>query len=226
MEYTHTSDSGKVGVGVLIAISLLTLGLLGSGAFGFWAFGQRQDYKNNVDQKIAAAIVTNTKTVQQADAKTYAEQAQYPLKTFIGPEAYGSVSLTYPKTWSAYNNAGTSNSSATPVDFFAHPDVVPPVGSDSSNFALRMQVVSQQYATVANQYANQLKQGTVTVKAYALPNNKTVSGVRIDGQISNSKKGTLVLLPLRDKTLKIWTESTSYGDQFDKIILANAHFTP
>lgn len=214
-----------MGVGVLMAIVLLSLGLLGSGAFGVWAFGQRQDYKTNVDQKIAAAVAVNTKSVQAADAKTYAEQAQYPLKTFTGPEAYGSVVLTYPKTWSAYN-ASTSNSSGTPVDFYAHPDVVPAVSSDSSSFALRMQVVNQQYATFTKQYANQLKQGTVAIKAYALPNNKTVTGVRIDGQITTKKQGTIVLLPLRDKTLKIWTESTSYSDQFDKIILANARFTP
>lgn len=225
MEHIHSRNSGKVGVGVLMTIVLLILGILGSGAFGFWAFSQRQDYKNNVDQKIAAAVTANTKTVQQADAKTYAEQAQYPLKTFTGPEVYGSVALTYPKTWSAYN-ASTLNSNGTPVDFYAHPDVVPLISSDASNFALRMQVVGQQYATVAKQYENQLKQGTVTVKAYSLPNNKTVTGVRIDGQITTKKQGTLVLLPLRDKTLKIWTESASYSDQFDKIILANAHFTP
>lgn len=225
MEYIYSRESGKVGVGALMAIVLLTLGLIASGSFGVWAFGQRQDYKNNTDQKIAAAITVNTKAVQQADAKTYAEQAQYPLKSFVGPEAYGSVTLTYPKTWSAYNASETSNTS-TPVNFYAHPDVIPSVTSDNSNFALRMQVVGQQYSTVAKQYATQLKQGTVTVKAYVLPNNKTVTGVRIDGQINNDKKGSLVLLPLRDKTLKIWTESSTYADQFDKIILANAHFTP
>lgn len=214
-----------MGVGVLIAIVLLTLGLVGAGAFGFWAFGQRQDYKNNVEQKIVAAVAANTKSVQEADAKTYAEQAQYPLKTFVGPEAYGSVTLAYPKTWSVYN-ASTLSSSGTSVDLYAHPDVVPLISSDASNFALRMQVVGQQYSTVAKQYANQLKQGTVAVSAYTLPNNKTVTGVRVTGQITTKKQGTLVLLPLRDKTLKIWTESASYNDQFDKIILANAHFTP
>jgi len=224
MEHTYSHSIGKVGIGVLLAITLLSVGLIGSGAFGVWAFGQRQDYKNNVEQKISAAVAVNTKTVQAADAKTYAEQAQYPLKTFTGPEAYGSVTLTYPKTWSSYN--ASSSSSNAPVDFYAHPDTVPSVAADTSNFALRMQVVGQQYDTVAKQYANQLKQGTVTVSAYALPNNKTVTGVRIDGQIGNNKKGSLILLPLRDKTLKIWTESTTYADQFDKIILANARFTP
>jgi hypothetical protein len=224
MEHMHSRQDGKVGVSALIAIVLLSLGLIGCAGFAVWAFGQRQDYKTNVDKKIATAVAENTKTVQAADAKTYAEQAQYPLKTYAGPEAYGSVTLSYPKTWSAYN--ASTNSSSNPVDFYAHPDVVPAVGADNSNFALRMQVVSQQYNTVAKQYANQLKQGTVTISAYVLPNNKTVTGVRIDGQIDTDKKGSLVLLPLRDKTLKIWTESTTYADQFDKIILANAHFTP
>lgn len=224
MEYMQTKSDGKVGIGALIALVVLSLCLVGSAAFGVWAFGQRQDYKNNVEKKVATAVAANTKEVQAADAKTYAEQAQYPLKSYTGAEAYGSVTLSYPKTWSAYDGSGT-NSSA-PVDFYAHPDVVPPLSADTSNFALRMQVVSQQYDTVAKQYANQIKQGKVTASAYALPNNKTVTGLRLDGQITTDKKGSLILLPLRDKTLKIWTESTTYADQFDKIILANAHFTP
>lgn len=223
MEHTQSNQSGKVGVGVLIAIVLLSVGLIGAGAFAVWAFGQRQDYKTNVDKKVATAVAANTKKVQADDAKTYAEQAQYPLKTYTGPEAYGSVTLTYPKTWSAYN---ASSSSSTPVDFYAHPDIVPSVTADDSSFALRVQVLGQQYSNVAKQYANQLKQGTVTVKAYVLPNNKTVTGVRIDGQIEDQKQGAMILLPLRDKTLKIWTESTSYMDQFNNIILANARFTP
>jgi len=205
----------------VLSIGLLAVGLIGALAFAIWAFSGRQDYKNNVDAKIATAIDANTKKVQAADAITYAEEAKSPLKTYVGPESFGTVKIIYPKTWSAYVVTGNSNS---PVDYYAHPDVVPSVQADTSNFALRVQVVDQKYSAVLQQYISLQQAGKVTVKPYVLAKVPGVTGARLDGQLTENKKGSIVILPVRDKTLKIWTESDTYLNDFNTIILPNASF--
>ncbi len=41
-----------------------------------------------------------------------------PLQTYTGPSAFGSISVKYPKTWSAYVD---ETNSSTPVDGYFHP---------------------------------------------------------------------------------------------------------
>lgn len=205
----------------VLSIALLAIGLVGMSVFAAWSFMGLRDYKINTDEKIAVAVQENTKKVQAADAITYAEESKNPLKTYIGPEAFGTVSIAYPKTWSVYVDAGNTSS---PVDYYAHPDVVPSVDSEDSNFALRVQVVGQSFSAVMQQYQSFQKQGKLTVKPYALPKVSAVTGARLDGQLTQNKKGSIVIVPVRDKTLKIWTESDTYVKDFDQIILPNASF--
>src|SRR5882672_532950 len=91
------------------ALSLLVVPLIlavmlffAAAGFGFLAYGSRQDYKDNVDQKVAAAVTTAKQQTQTADAAQYAEQAKLPFDTYIGPSAFGNLTVKYPKTWSAY----------------------------------------------------------------------------------------------------------------------------
>lgn len=215
------SSDVRGSVAIVLTIIVLVLGLAGAIGFAVWAFGERQDYKNNVNAKINLAIQDNTKKVQADDAAAFAEESKNPLKTFVGPEAFGTVNIMYPKSWSAYAVTGNG---ITPVNFYAHPDVVPSVDSDTSSFALRVQVVEQKYSTVLQQYANQQKQGKLTVKPYTLPKVPGVPGSRLDGQLTQNKQGSMVVLPIRDKTLKIWTESNTFLNDFNDKILPNASF--
>lgn len=210
-------------VASLVAIVLLSVGFVGALGFGVWAFGGRQDYKNNVDAKIKTAVQANTKAVQAQDAKDYAEAAKNPLKTYTGPEAYGSVTLQYPKTWSGYVVA---SGGGQPLDAYFNPDVVPSVSDQKSVFGLRVQVVSSSYSQTVTQFQGLQKQGKVTVTPYALPKVPSAVGVRVDGQITPTKQGSIVVLPVRDKTLKLWIESNQFTADFNGIILPNASFSP
>jgi hypothetical protein len=51
-----------------------------------------------------------------------------------------------------------------------------------------------------------------------------LTGAVMPGSPTNN--GILVLLPMRDKTLKIWTESTAYFTDFNTYILPNLTFSP
>lgn len=220
------SERGELNA-LLIPVILLALLFVGAASFAVWAFGSRQDYKNNSDIKAAAAVAANKQVVQAADAKQYAEAAKSPLKTYIGPEAYGSITVQYPKTWSAY--VDTSTNGSLPLDAYFHADYVPATDLKQTYY-LRIQVTSQPYNLVLTQYAGVIKQGGATAVPYTLPKVPSVAGMRLDGQVvpggDNQETGSLVLLPLRDKTLQIWTESTSYLDDFNKYILPNLTFSP
>lgn len=215
----HNQD-GAVNV-LLIPLILASLFLIGALAFGFWAFGERQDYKNNSDQKVSAAVVVAKQQEGVVKDKQYAEAAKLPLKTYNGPEQFGSIALQYPKTWSAYVVVG-SNGDAS-LDGYFNPDVVPSTDDENSMFALRLQVVDNPYSDELQDYQDNEE---VTISPYALPKLPKVIGVRISGQIEENKKGSMVVLPVRDKTLKIFTESETYLNDFDNNILANLTFSP
>ena len=50
-------NKNQYGFGSLVLVTIL-LGLLlvGAAGFGFWAYSERSDYKNNVDKKISQSI--------------------------------------------------------------------------------------------------------------------------------------------------------------------------
>jgi len=209
---------------LLIPFILVVLFLIAAGAFAVWAFNGRQDFKNHTDQKIASAVEIAKKDTAAADAKQFAEAAKQPLKTYTGPEAYGSIIIKYPRTWSAY--VSETDGSSTPVDGYFQPDVVPSILSQTVTFALRLQVVQITYDQVLTQFSGLVKAGSVTVTPFKAPNVPGVVGSRIDGQITTTKRGSMILLPLRDKTLKLWTESSQYQPDFNNNILPNFSFSP
>lgn len=215
-------ERGELNI-LLIPVILLVLLLVGAGAFAVWAYSGRQDYKNNVASKVSAAVETSKTNVQAADAKQYAEAAKQPFKVYVGPEAYGSVHISYPKTWSGYVDT-TSNS--TPVNGYFYPDVVPSINDKNSSFALRIQLLQTPYDQVVSQFSSQVKQGVITITPYALPRVPSVVGVRIDGQITTTKQGSMIVLPMRDKTLEIWTEANTFLSDFNTNILPNITFSP
>jgi hypothetical protein len=210
--------------GMLVSLIVSVVVLMGSIGFGAWAFTSRQDYKNNVDQKIAkASAETRTKT-QAEDAVQYAEAAKSPLKSHVGPSQFGAITVQYPKTWSglvAEEGRGT-----TPVNNWYHPDVVPNTGNKENAYALRIQIVDQAYDRIIDGYNSDVKSQKVTAKPFALPKVPNTVGLRLDGQIDDKKRGSMVIIPVRNMTLKIWTESPDFVADFDKYIVPNFTFSP
>ena len=221
MESLRNDERG--GIASIVAIGLLVLLLIGAGGFGYWAYTGRQSYKNDVDKIVSRAVDENTSKVKADEAVKYAEEAKNPLKTYSGPDTYGAINIVYPKTWSAYSSL---NSGSAPVDFYAHPDVVPGLTAQSSSFALRVQVLSQKYAQATTTYQSLQKQGKLTSEPYALPKTPSNIGLKMTGQLSQTKQGIIVILPMRDKTLKVWTEDLTMANDFNNIILPNLSFTP
>ncbi len=207
---------------LLIPLILVGILLIGAAAFGYWAFNERQDYKDNSDQKVATAVTAAESRTQATDAKKFAEEAKNPLKKYIGPAAYGSITIDYPKTWSSYVIEGESQA----LNGYFHPDFVPSTLSQDNTFALRVELIQQSYDQILQQYSGSTQQQIVRITPYNLPKVPSVVGARVEGKISTNKEGVAIILPLRNMTLKISTESSQFVPDFNNIILPNATFTP
>jgi hypothetical protein len=218
-------ERGDINV-LLIPVILLALLFIGAAVFAVWAYEGRQDYKNNSDAKSAEAVAASKKVIQADDAKAFAEEAKKPLKPYVGPEQYGSLRILYPKTWSSY--VDISDNTSRPLDAYFHTDYVPSTDMKQP-YNLRVQVNAVSYSSLMQQYTSLVQTGKVTAVPYKLPKVTDVPGMRLDGNVSlNDSKmvGTMVILPMRDKTLQIWTESPTYLPDFMNNILPNLTFSP
>lgn len=213
------------GVGTVLLIVMLVVLLLGAGFFGFWAYSGRQDYKNNVDAKIATAVTAAKQQQTTVDNANFAEQSKQPLRPYNGPEAYGSLVVNFPKNWSAY--VDDSGNGASLVDGYFAPGTVPATNAPGSVFALRVQVLSQTYNQVLQSLTGLQQGGQLSAaQAYALPKVPHVVGVEVSGQLPNNHSGTMVILPLRSNTLEIYTYGNQYLNDFNNNILPNFSFSP
>jgi|SRR5579884_4431402 len=208
--------------GLVISFVLVVILLLGSLYFGYWAYSQRQTYKNHTDQLINAAVNTAEQNQQSKLDAQFAQQEKFPLTTYNGPQAYGSIVVMYPKTWSGYVDS-TGQGSALLNGYF-NPGVVPSLSDQSSIFALNVQVINEPYSQTIQ---GLMGQNNITATAYALPKMPKVVGVEVTGPlINNQTNATEILLPLRSYTLQIETYGTQYLSDFNNIILPNFSFSP
>ena len=219
----QAASQRKRPLGLLFALVFSVLLLVAALGFGVWAYGERQDYKQNSDKKAAAAV---TIAVQQEGTRKdneFLEKEKNPLKTYNGSSAYGSLSISYPKTWSAY--VIETDKGGEPINGYFHPNFVPGTQSQTA-YALRVQVSGQSYEQEMKQFESKVKAGKVSVTPFVAKNVPTVTGARVDGEINTGQKNSMILLPIRDKTIKISTESQQFLGDFNDIILANLKFVP
>lgn len=209
-----------------LVIAVMGISLMASLGFGLWAFTSRADFKNNTDKKIAAAVAENTQKVSAAKEAELAEKEKSPTKTYTSPAAQGSIGFNFPKTWSALVTELSQPGSAKPLDGYFHPNYLPGITNTTVAFALRVELVTQSYDQVINPFNNQAASGAVKVVAFKPDRVPSALGVKIEGTLANNKQGAMVVLPLRDKTLKIWTESQEFVSDFNAFILPTLTFVP
>jgi hypothetical protein len=213
--------------GGLVVTILLVVALLASLGFGGWAFATRQNYKNNSD-KISAVAVEKALAEQKVtlDAE-FVEKQKQPYDTYSGKPEAGSIVFQYPRTWSAYM---IEEDGSTPIEGYIHPLFVPSVSNSDTAFALRIEVVGTAYADAVKQFDGLLKQKAVTVAPFRFAKVPDSLGTIVTGKIKSGKDnvvGTMVIMPIRDKTMRIWTESNSaFAKDFNEAVLPSLTFVP
>ena len=219
----QSSQRGTISVSVIVSIvaSLLFVFAL---LFGLMTFTSKQSLQKNFDAKVSETIDKAVKTAEDKKDADFAEKDKSPTKTYNGSTTFGSVSFSYPKLYSAYVVEMVSTT-GTPLDGFFQPNIVP-IAGPTTLFALRFQVVGTAYDTQLKEFDGLLKSGKVSAKPFRAAKVPSTLGVRIEGEIGSGKTGVLILLPLRDKTLRLWTESRDYVADFDKFVLPSLNFVP
>lgn len=224
-EQSGAQPSGGSGLGKVIVIAILAMLLIAALVFGGWAYSKMQDYKNNTNQKVAVAL-QNAKDAQTKQVQDAFDKAN--TKQFQGSPTYGSITFNYPKTWSAYNDSTSSE----PINAYFHPDVVPGTQSKTA-YALRVELLSTDYAQIMQTFSTDIAQGHVTARAYVPPKLQgaanVTAGTYLSGQVNDqdtSQLGNMVVLKVRDKTLKIYSESDTFANDFNNVVLASLTFAP
>ena len=211
-------QSGVVNV-LLVPLVVASILLVATVGFAAWAFTERQSYKNDVDAKISTAVELNTKQVSDQKDNEFLEKEKFPLDSFEGSNQFGGIKVGYPKTWSAYITENEQN-----AEYIFSPRFV--TGDPEAARPLRITIDNQPYDEMLTAYDGQLLNGEVRAKAFSLPKVRNVVGTRFDGTVEQGKQGTVILLPLRDKTIKISNEVPGLVNDFNKIILENLSFNP
>jgi hypothetical protein len=215
----------KKGINILLLPLILAIFLLsGSIVFGIWAYSGMQDYKNNVQPKIDKAVALAQQETATAKDAEFVEKEKSPVKEYKTSQTAGSITIQYPKTWSAVVTEDEKANET--VDGYFHPSYVPGVNKET-DYALRLKVVSQSYDEVLKQFEARAKSGKLVISPYKAPKmGEGAVGVRIVGEINTGQQNNMVIFPLRDKTIQISTESNQFLGDFNSIILANLTFVP
>jgi len=224
MSTMRSDESGAISIVSLVCI-VLGLVLVVVMIIASSIYSSEQKYKNQSDQLVASAVNIAKQQQLATDTNQFAQDAKQPLVTYVGPEAFGTVTLKYPKTWSAYIVESSSNQQ--PVDGYFEPGFVPDVSNSANIFALRLEIVGQPYDQAVKSFSGQVLKGTVSVVPYSLPKVPSVIGVEVKGTIIGSTtSGIMIILPLRNSTLEVFTEGSQYQSDFTSLILPNLSFSP
>lgn len=180
---------------------------------------QRTDYKENVDQKVEAAVEVAEQRVSSEKDNEFLEKEKQPNREYKGPAVFGGITFQYPKTWSAYQTDKNET-----MELVMNPLLIS--GNEKSIQSLRVDVESVDYEQSLRKYESNIKTGKIRASAYRLPKVQQVLGTRLDGEIAQGIQGSAVVLPLRDKSIVVYTESKDFVKDFDEIILPSFTFNP
>lgn len=201
-----------------LVVFTIVLGVLvvGLGAFSIWAFVNYSDQKNNVDQKVSEAVSAARLEQSQEDEVKFAEREKQPNKQFVGPDDLGRVEFSFPKTWSGF----VEKSQATAYEAYFMPGLVPPLSSNTP-YALRVSIDNKSYEASLDSYQDRVKKGELRSTPVTIQGE---TGNRLEGKFSKDIDGVMVLFKVRDKTLRVYTESRTFQPDFDNIILKTLIF--
>lgn len=152
-----------------------------------------------------------------ADDKKFQEAQSSDTRTYTAPEFAGSFSIKLPKLWSL---SITPNEGTNTIAAIANPEYI---DTKVERYALRFSLIDQPYATYKTKLDQQTKQ-KVSPSFKGLTASKTtlsgIEGTKYVGQITTKiPNGTVILVPIRDKTFSIETDDNAvYSEVFNSIL--------
>ena len=207
----HQKESGAANTWLILSIVFIVT-TVGLGIAFAWALMNYFDQKDNVDTKVSAAVNTAVKTQADKDAAEFQAEEKKPNRLFAGPEDYGALSFSYPKTWSVFVEKEAS--AAGTFQAYLNPVSVPPI-SATQQFGLRVTIETKDYDTVLNAYQPQVKKGEL--KSSAVKANGQ-DGTRLEGAFTKDIRGTAIIFKIRDKTVTMRTDADTFKPDFEAMV--------
>ena len=205
-------ERGSVNGWMVGTIGCLILFLI-AGSLAIWAYMQYSREKSDVNSKVAIKVAEGKREQAEFDWRKYSDEAKNLRVEFVGPTEYGRVSFMYTKTWSVY----IANDGSDRGDYKAyfHPVSVPSITNKNSRFALRLEIINKNLDTVLNDYQSRLKKGELTSSSTEF---NGISATRIDGTFEKELRGSVVLMKVRDKTIRFSTDADTFKPDFQTIL--------
>jgi len=203
-----------LGLGVVSVILLITTLVFYSRAF--INSGQLEDAKN-------AGITSGQKSQKELDEKAALELAGKDIRSYTAPDFAGGFQLNIPKSWSLTVTPDASNNTITGI---AMPDLV---DTKLAIYALQFSLRELDYEAAKKPY-DKLANDPNPLKNKVTKEEVTVSGikgVKYSGQITAKiPNGTVILVPIRDKTFIIQTDDNDKYLSVYNAIVQNAVLKP
>lgn len=204
--------SGGSKVWMIVGIVAIATTLIATG-LGIWAFVNYLDQKDNVDSKVTSAVATAVKSEQDKAAEHLLEVENNPNRLFSGPDDYGHLTFNYSKLWSIYVDKDASSGGT--YSAYLNPVSVPPV-SNTERYALRVTIEDKDYDKVISSYQSLVSRGDLKSSTFKLDDE--TSGTRLDGNFTKDIRGSAVIFKIRDKTVTLRSDATTFKKQFDALI--------
>jgi hypothetical protein len=194
---------------VIIALSLIVAGL---GGLSIMLYIDNSDLSNNTESKISVAVAEAVKTKGEEDEAKFAEREKVPNLQFVGPDDYGRLSFSYPKTWSQYVSRDASKGGE--YEAYLNPVSVQAI-LPNNIYALRINIKVQEYSTVLKQFDGLVRSNKLKSSVFTLGD---IVGTKYDGEFMPGIRGSQIVLKVRDKTVIIRTDSETFRHDFEALI--------
>lgn len=208
---TRRREAGAVNSWLILCLVLIVLTLAAVGTAG-WGMYRYMQEKDTVNTQIDNAVAENEKKVRTDMTNDFNEAEKLPNRLFAGPEDFGSLTFSYPKTWSVY--VSQDGSTGGQYQAYLNPVTVPAV-SATQQFALRVSIQTQDYSKTVATYDSYVKKGDLKSSAIKVGGE---DATRLDGTFPDRLRGSIVLFKLRDKTVTVRTDANTFIDDFNALI--------
>lgn len=204
---------------LVIPMVIVVIMLVIMTGLSIWSYTQYTDQRDNVNARIDDAVAEAKAELTKELTADFEEREKSPYTTYEGSATLGSIKIEYPKTWSAYVEEKESGNVG--IEAYFHPRFVPDLKSDTA-YALRLELADDTFDDEVSDFQKRIENGDATSKPVTVSGE---NGVRIDGEYERDTEGSIVLLPVRDKTLRLFTESTDFTADFNRA-LGSLSFIP
>jgi hypothetical protein len=207
------ASAGIANVWMVVSIALIVV-TVATSISSIWAMLHYFDEKQTVDAQVDNAVAKAQKDQADTDAEKFAQQEKQPNREFVGPDEYGRLAFSYPKTWSAYLAQDSTSNGQTYQAYF-NPISVPPVTLSTQQFALRVTIEQKDYDSVINSYSALVKKGDLTTSSITV---NGVASTELKGNFTKDLRGAAVIIRILDKTVIIQTDADTFMNDFDALI--------